>query len=110
MSDKSVSEGDVLSGDELKRRWMAIARSIEVVGVEAGKLLGALAPDYLPEAVLRDIEAKTRPFAAAIREMTAECVGFQEYAKQFEKLVTARQRTADFDAFWVKPTAGKAIN
>ena len=110
MDDKSVSEGDVLSGDELKRRWMAIARSIEAVGVEAGKLLGALTPDYLPEAVLRDIEAKTRPFTVAIREMTAECVGFQEYAKQFEELVAARQRNADFEAFFKKPTTGKAIN
>jgi hypothetical protein len=110
MSDKSVSGGDVLSGDELKRRWMAIARSIEAMGVEAGKLLGALAPDYLPEAVLRDIEAKTRPFTAAIREMTAECVGFQEYAKQFEEFVATRQRNADYEAFWAKPDVGEAIN
>jgi|ERR1700722_253923 len=110
MLAESVSEGDELSSDELKRRWMDIARSIEAMGVEAAKLLGAISPDYLPDAVLRDVEAKVRPFSVAIRKMTADCIGFREYAKQFEELVTGRRRNADFEAFWDKPTVGKAIH
>jgi hypothetical protein len=92
---KNVSEGDVLLG---------IARSIAAMNVEAVKLVAALNPDYLPEAVLRDIEAKTRPFTVEIRK-------FQEAVRQLEELIAARHSNLDHhEAFWAKPTVGKAIN
>jgi hypothetical protein len=86
---------------------MAITRSIEAVGVEAGKLLGAINPDYLPEPVLRDVEAKTRPLAAAIRAMTAECVGFHE---DLSELVRSEQQKLWDQQLLAKPDVGEAIN
>jgi ribosomal protein L30E len=91
---KNVNEGDVLLG---------VARSIDAMKVEAVKLVAALNPDYLPEAVLRDIEAKMRPFTGEIRK-------FQESLGQLEELIATWHRNLDYEAFWVKPTVGKAIN
>lgn len=105
-----VQENDVLDGAELKRRWVAIAASMEAMGSEAGKLLGALNPRDMPTEVLRNIEAATRPFTAAIGTFMNECRGFQDYVRRFDEAVAERERAARYDECFAKPLVGKAVN
>jgi hypothetical protein len=110
MADVKAKADEVLAGDELQRRWQAIASSMEAMSVEASKLLSALKPGDLPDDVLRRIEATTRPFTTAIGEFMKECRGFQDYAKRFDASIASRARAASYDEFFEKPLVGKAVN
>lgn len=109
IEDEGLSE-DALT-EELKLRWAGLASSIEAMGGEAAKLLGALSPGYLPDAVLRDVEAKTRPFSQAIRNAMAECAEFQDLARRIQEASRSRKRAVgDFEDFFAAPTVGKVVN
>ena len=78
-------------GDELKRRWTAIAGSIEAMGVEAGELLVLSHPIICP----RPFCETSKPRRALLRPRSGNpqmcCVS--GVCKQFEELVAARHGT-----------------
>jgi hypothetical protein len=110
MSELIETGHDTPLGDELKRRLMAIAVTIEDMGKHSGRLLEVMNFGCLPDSVLKQIEDTLRPFTASICQMKEECRGFQEYSKRFEEEVSARQRSANYEAFFGKPEVGKVVN
>lgn len=99
-----------LSTEELARRYLAFASAFDEMAAAAQGLSAALTPEHLPEAVLRDITAKTLPFARAIRKFQAESRDFNAFAASLLESHQAGRRKAEQECYWTVPRIGRVTN